>query len=96
MNKNPDMIKNVGKDLSILANRLMAYATNQRREEGLSNKLDVELNLKIFDKVGSWYDKVSNNPGSLAGIVESLTKEDKDFLIKVKSLESSEEKKYFT
>ena len=87
-------LKSVSRDLARMASKFMDYSVRGKTRDSMATTQDVELNLKVFGSVNAWYDKTVNQTGNLAGLVDSLTEKDKDYLIELKSLEQTEQKKY--
>ena len=89
-------IKKTAEGLAHLASRLIDFAAYGKGDDSLATREDVEMNLKVFSTVHSWYDKTINNTGNLTGIIDLMSKDDKRFLADIKSLEETGVRKYKT
>ena len=87
-------LKKVASDLCLLVEQMMDYTVRGKVSASIKGPKDVELVLKVFNNVSSWYDKTVNQPGNLAGLVDSLNDENKKYLIDLKTLEETEPSKF--
>lgn len=87
-------IKDVARKLAIMAGKLSTYGIDGAVSEEMATSADVELRLKIFTTLNNWYDKTINQPGNLTGLIDSLSDEDKEYLLRLKSLEETEQDKF--
>lgn len=92
---NVGKIKSISQDLATMAKRLTDFSIHgDTHDDQLATPEDVRTHLQIFSTVNAWYDKTVTKKGHLAALVDSLSDEDKDYLIKLASLDETEQKKF--
>ena len=67
-----------------LADNLLDYA-NGKKNDSLENDEKAGMASKIFTQTHNYFDKTVNNTGSVAALLDALSPEDKEFIVKLKT-----------